>query len=494
MDRQAAYELLTATLKHKQVKGIDLSKDLPALLQHAVSYGFFVHPHSVQTLAEWQRYGDKLWELTLEDDKLAKKYGKLWKVVHNELLMMQAEKKAAERARSAQEKNKDCGIDWGAMNPPMFSSVTLPSAMPSAPPDEKMAEWLDPPAQPRGGTERLNPPAQPRGENPFLNPPPLPPPGPLAPPSDNESDLGGTAARERQQMWNMLAREAIDKEDEDMVEAARDMLAFPVTFTQAAGGLQANITSLDWKLLAQFRSTVGNYGVASEPARQMLDYMFSAFVLLPTNIKGIARLMFSVHQKLLFEAHWQQEAIKSVTTPRCPADPLCSITLDELLSISAYARVKAQALIKPKRCKKAIAITKQSIDKVKAPRGLPIYMGIKQGREEPLESFVDKVIETITRARVQEFMQKESLKQCVLQNGNAHTCSLISTMSGNWSIADLLKKASSLPVEPQAFLASALDKLREGMKAQAKALQEQTKAAQSQVLAALAPLQAVAAS
>uniref|UniRef100_A0A8C3V5D1 dUTPase-like domain-containing protein n=1 Tax=Catharus ustulatus TaxID=91951 RepID=A0A8C3V5D1_CATUS len=100
------------------------------------------------------------------------------------------------------------------------------------------------------------------------------------------------------------------------------MLAFPVTYTQTAGGLQANITSLDWKLLAQFRSTVGAYGVASEPARQMLDYIFSAFVLLPTDIKGIARLMFSAHQKLLFDAHWQQEAMRSVATQRGPADPL----------------------------------------------------------------------------------------------------------------------------------------------------------------------------
>ncbi|RMC05650.1 hypothetical protein DUI87_17735 [Hirundo rustica rustica] len=60
--------------------------------------------------------------------------------------------------------------------------------------------------------------------------------------------------------------------------------------------------------------------------------------------------------------------------------------------------MEAQALMGPDKCREAIAVARRAIDKVKAPGGLPIYMGIKQSREETLGSFVDKVAEAIDRA------------------------------------------------------------------------------------------------
>ena len=133
MDRQAAYDLFTAFLRKRQFRGVDLEKELPALLSHAVSHGFFADPHSVHTLDEWRRYGDKLWELVLEDDKVAKRMSKLWKAVHNELLMGQAEKRAAQGAQAAQEKNKDYGLTWDSTpNPPSFRMVMLPAAPPAS--------------------------------------------------------------------------------------------------------------------------------------------------------------------------------------------------------------------------------------------------------------------------------------------------------------------------------------------------------------------------
>ncbi|POI20478.1 hypothetical protein CIB84_015776 [Bambusicola thoracicus] len=481
MDRQAAYDLFTAFLRKRQFKGVDLEKDLPSLLSHAVSYGFFVNPHSVHTLEEWRRYGDKLWELVLDDDKAAKRMSKLWKAVHNELLMGQAEKRAAQGAQAAQKQNQDYGLTWvsGAPNPPAFTKIILPAPMPSAPPSETQTELL------AGST--------------GVGADPLPlVPGPSVPSESEsvpgaESDLAEAIARERRDLWTMLAKQGMEDGDVDLVQAATENLAFPVVYTPLAqGGVQAEIQSLDWKMLSQLRATVGSYGVTSEPARQMLDYLFNAHVLLPADIKSIARLIYTPHQMILFNAHWQQEAMASVAVQRGQGDPLAGVTADQLMGLGAWARLEAQALSPPDVLREGMVVAKRAMEKIKAPGGTPIYMGIKQGREEPLGDFVDKVMEAIQKASVPDYMQGALVRQCVLQNGNSATRTLVNALPGDWSVPELLEKAASVPSGTQAFLVSALQRIGDGLKEQARAFQEQSRSAHSQVLAALAPLQAAA--
>ncbi|NXD03479.1 GAK8 protein, partial [Certhia familiaris] len=301
-----------------------------------------------------------------------------------------------------------------------------------------------------------------------------------------ESDLAEAAARERRELWTMLARQGMEEGDNDLVTAATESMAFPVIYTpNPQGGLQATVTNLNWKMLAQLRATVGSYGVTSEPVKQMIEYLFNAHVLLPADIKGIARLIYTPHQLLLFNAHWQTEATLSVNVQRAQGDPLHGIIIDELMGF-------AQALSGPDKCREIMAVAKRAMDKVKAPGGTPVYMGIKQGREEPLGTFVDKVMEAITRAGVPEYMHGALLKQCVLQNGNPSTRTLINSLPGNWLVPDLLEKAASMPSGSQVFLVNALQKIGEGLQEQAKVLQKQAKASQNQVLAALAPPQAAA--
>ncbi|NXT45276.1 GAK8 protein, partial [Pelecanoides urinatrix] len=483
MDRQAAYDLFTAFLQKRQVKGIELSKELPDLLKFAYSQGFFINPHTVHELSEWRRFGDKLWELTLDDDKAAKKMSKLWRVVHNELLLCQAEKRAAREVVTAQEKNQKYDPQWGTdtPNPPVFTTVHLPAAAPVSPSAPPVAEEPVRERSNKGG-----PPYSPENSVPI--PQSASSPSSQEPIPGAESDLAGAMARERREVWAALARQGAEQGDQDILEAASGCLAFPVTFApNPAGGLQATVTVLDWKMLAQLRSTVGQYGVTSEPTKQMLEYLFNAHVLLPSDIKGIARLIFTQHQHLLFNAHWQAEAQASVAIQRGQGDPLQGLTLDELLGLGPFQQMEAQALMGPDKCREAMRVAKRAIEKVKAPGGIPIYMGIKQGREEALGPFVDKIAEAIDKAGVQDFMKGALLKQCVLQNCNSPTRSIITTMAGDWTIADLLEKAATVPSGSQAFLVEAIKQLGLG-------LQEQAKTSQTQVLAALAPLQAATAS
>ena len=479
MERQAAYDLFTAMLETRQVKGVDLRKDLPQVLAWGYGKGCFTNPHAVHELSEWRKLGDKLWESVIDDDKTAKKMSKIWRTIHNELLQMQAEKRAAQQAVSAQEKNRNYDSEWGnsAVSPPAVSTVYLPpspaedSPGPSAPPD--LSRSPSPPITVAPAAEKSRPKA-------FLAPDVATEPIPGA-----ESELAEAIARERRNVWAALAREGAEQGDEGMLEAANH--AFPVVYRpNLAGGLQADITALDWKLLSQLRATVSQFGVGSEPTRQMLDYLFNANVLLPADIKGIARLIYSPHQRLLWEAHWQAEAQASVAVQRAQGDPLQGLTLDELLGTGAFFRMEAQALIGPEKCREAMRVARAAMNKVKDTGGLPTYMGIKQGREEALGTFVDKVAAAIDKAGVQEWMKGMLLKQCILQNGNPSTRSLINTLGPDWGVADLLEKAATTPMGSQAFLVDALKQLGLG-------LQKQAEASQAQVLAALAPLQASAA-
>lgn len=144
--------------------------------------------------------------------------------------------------------------------------------------------------------------------------------------------------------------------DKEAIAAAMDV-ACPVIYSpMAGGGLQATITALDWKLLLQLRSTVSQFGVTSEPTKQMLDYIWGTQVLLPADCRGIAKLILTQHQQLLFNAHWQSLCQECVAVIRQPGDPLHEITLEELMGLGPFLQTEAQALIGPDKCREAMRL------------------------------------------------------------------------------------------------------------------------------------------
>lgn len=434
------------------------------MLAYGYAKGCFVNPHTVHELSEWRKLGDKLWGAVLEDDKTAKKMGKLWKVVQNELLKYQAEKEASRQAIAASGRNLSYGKDDTDIPlAPAFSTVRLPALRPTE------AAAAD-------------------AEQPSVPPFPPPPPDPDADSPLITDDPGAEAlAKGRREAWAALARESVERGDDEVLQAATQ-LACPVVFNaQQGGGLLANITPLDWKLLSQLRQTVSQFGFKSEPVKQMLDYIWSTQLLLPGDCRGITKLIFSEHQLLLFNAHWQAEVNAAVAVNRDPADPLHGVTLQELMGLGPYLRIEAQALIGPDKCREAMRLVRKAIDLVKEPGGIPMYMSIKQGREEHFGTFIDRVASAIERAGVCEFMRGSLLKQCALQNSNATTRAVLSTLGANWTIEEALERMALVPTGTQAFIVDAIKQLGVG-------LQEQARATSTQVMAALAPLQATSTS
>ncbi|NXL54372.1 GA113 protein, partial [Podilymbus podiceps] len=465
MDRQVAYDLFINTLQKRDTKGIDLKKELPGLLAYGYAKGCFQNPHTVHELAEWRKFGDILWELILDDDKTARKLGKQWRVVHNVLLQAVAERKAAERAVEAHRRNMNYGQE-GEPRAPAVTSVFIPLT-PGA--GVGAGDYT-----PEYGSLNASP-------NPRKGEPPR---GTSDSVPGAWGDLWEEIAKQRREAWASVAREALQDGDDEMFEAAKT-IARPAVYTplidQNTGqqvGYHGQYSPLDWKLLSQLRSTVSQYGVKSEPVRQMLEYLFDTTLLLPSDLRGIAKLIFTQHQQLLFNAHWQTAVNESLAIQRGPGDPLYGVTMEELMGMGPYLHTEAQMTLGPDKTREAMRLVRQAIDRVKTPEGVPVYMGIKQGTDEAFGDFIDKAAAAIDRAGAPDYM-----KQCALQNSNPATQRILYTLGYNWTIEQALERMAMQPTGSQAMLVNALEKLGEGLKKQAET-------AQSQVLAALAPLRA----
>ncbi|NWS74936.1 GAK7 protein, partial [Crotophaga sulcirostris] len=481
MERQATYDLLRCFLEKWSTQGIDCKKELPGLLAYGVAKGCFSDPNLVFEHEEWRRFGDKLFDEVVDDDsKAARKLLKQWRAVSNALLQHKAEQKAAAAALER------LGAVAGAKAPsPDSSDYPLPPAVRTIRvPLEVMGGWG--PQAPPCSAEPSTPPME-SVEDVKVKESDMKVAGSVCGDEmreegkrDRDPFRGGhdqQLVKERLMRWQQIADDAMAQgEMEFATKIAQG--AFPV---DAQGNPSAQLMNLDWKLLTQLRSTVNESGLKGEPTRQMLDYIWGTNILLPGDIRSIIKLVLTQHQQLLFNAHWQSLCQEAVAVVRQPGDPLHGLTLDELLGLGAYFRPEAQATMGPDRAREGMKLARQALDRIREPGGIPSYMGIKQGREEPFGLFIDRVASAIQAAGVSDYLKGTILKQCAIQNSNPATRNILATLPGTWTIEEGLERMAQVPVGPQAMLVEAVKELGNSLK-------QHAQATQSQVLAALALL------
>ncbi|XP_032062231.1 endogenous retrovirus group K member 7 Gag polyprotein-like [Aythya fuligula] len=425
--------------------------------------------------AEWRKFGDKLFDEVISDNKVARKLMKPWRAVTNALATHQAEQKIAAAiteqlgsssqngGTSAASSTQQRAEEQSYPSPPSYRTVIIPqgtsggweTSVPVSGEEEPSQPPTAPPAQLENG-ERVGGES---GTNSFSTNP-------------FKSNL-----QDREETWKRIAHETM--KDGNIEIAAQITTAFPVVYSppDAQGNVQAQLTNLDWKLLTQLRSTVNESGLKGEPTRQMLDYIWGTNILLPGDIRSTMKLILTQHQQLLFNAHWHSVCQEAVAMIRAPGDPLYGVTLDELMSMGPYFRTEAQALLGPDKAKVSMNLARRALEQIREPGGIPSYMGIKQGREEPFGLFIDRVANAIQAAGVPDYLKGTILKQCALQNCNPSTRSILAALPSTWTIEEGLERMSQVPVGPQAMLVKAVKQLGDNMNEQSK------------VPAALAPLQ-----
>ncbi|NXW65070.1 GAK8 protein, partial [Eurystomus gularis] len=483
---QTAYDLFKCFLEKRKVE-IDYKKDLPRLLDFAKEKGFFITPEEIFRVEEWRDLGEYLLREVCQKDKNAKKLAQTWWAIITCLEAYKEEKRIAAVASVQLEGKPPAAVAkqtnsspvqagmyvFGGNNipePPSMTQFQIPhKSVPNA--MVQSASAVEPSAPPASEEVKANEEVVRHCPEPNK--------------SSNSSDkIQGKVD------WNKIIGEALAAGERDFVAKIQDastirQQAFPVTYTPNAGGLQATITPLDWKLLMQLRSTVNEAGIHGEPTKQVLNYIWGSGILLQEDCKNIFKLIMTQSQFMLWQAHFQALCNEAARIQRGPNDPLNGVTLDRLMGIGQFATAETQALLGPDVVKEAMRLARAAYDLVRTERGeLPSYMHIRQGPQEPFSSFVDKLTAAIERAGVPQYMQGAQLKECVTQNSNAQVRSIIATLSGDWTVVELLERMTKIPHGPQAMLVEAM----EAMKDLAVTLKEGQSQNQAFAVAALEPL------
>lgn len=189
----------------------------------------------------------------------------------------------------------------------------------------------------------------------------------------------------------------------------------------------------------------------------MIGYIWGTGILLQEDIKTVMRMILSQSELMLWQGHWHNlcdEAINYVQ--RAPADPLAGVTIEQLMGVGPYAKIENQAPLGPDVLKEAMNLARLALGKVRTTPPTPSYMGIKQGREEHFAAFVGQVTDAINRADVLEYMKGALLRQCILENANAATRSILVTMPADATTEQMLECMSRVPVGHQAMLVEAV--------------------------------------
>ncbi|KAF4798975.1 hypothetical protein TURU_058905 [Turdus rufiventris] len=260
-------------------------------------------------------------------------------------------------------------------------------------------------------------------------------------------------------------RDAMEYRDSSAVatlqEIQEDKQAFPVVYTpNTAGGVDASISPLDWKVLMQLRNMVNKSGLRGEPTKQVLNCIWGAGLLLQEDIKNLFKMIVSQSQVML----WQVLCQEAVNVQRGPGDPLCSVMLDHLMGTGNFATPEAQAMLGPDLIKETMRLARLAYGKVRTDRGAPSYMSVKQGNQESFSTFVDRVSAAIERAGVPMHMQGTLLRECVMQNCNPQTKAILVTLPGDWGVGEYLDHMSKIPQGMQAMLVEAVKDLMETTK------------------------------
>lgn len=133
--------------------------------------------------------------------------------------------------------------------------------------------------------------------------------------------------------WSGVIRDALL---EGQWETASRIVC-PVVYNQQ--GVQQE--SCAWKLL-QVWKTVTEYGLKAEVSEQIIQWIFTADVNMPNNIKNLGRLLLTPSENLLFLQEWSDRAHCEAGIAWQPADSLYGITAEMLTGIGPYASSDTQ--------------------------------------------------------------------------------------------------------------------------------------------------------
>ncbi|RMC16037.1 hypothetical protein DUI87_08244 [Hirundo rustica rustica] len=174
--------------------------------------------------------------------------------------------------------------------------------------------------------------------------------------------------------------------------------------------------TLAWQALTELCDAVGKYGLGSAKVMQVLHYI-NASLLMPFDIRSLARALFPPLEYDFFEHKWTQLAVRAVERNRTlgPGDPRHKVNTDMLMGTGNYTRANGQAGFEPlvqEQCQQTgMAALVQTIQ-LAAPQ--ESFATIVQGVDEPFLRFAGQLTAAVEK-QVSDLRQGSSCFSSLLE-------------------------------------------------------------------------------
>ncbi|RMB99160.1 hypothetical protein DUI87_24350 [Hirundo rustica rustica] len=218
--------------------------------------------------------------------------------------------------------------------------------------------------------------------------------------------------------------------------SSEGLQAFPVL----QGATHNTYQPLAWQALSELRDVVGKYGLGSAEVMQVLR-SFNASLLMPFDIRSLARALFPPVEYDFFENKWTQLAVRAVeqNTTLGPGDPRHMVNIDMLMGTGNYTRANRQAGYEPlvqEQCQQTgMAALVQTLQLATPQQP---FATIIQGVDESFLCFAGRLTAAVEKQVSDPAARKLMIQSVAQGNCNAACKRIIEALPGEPSMSDMV--------------------------------------------------------
>ncbi|XP_074771967.1 uncharacterized protein LOC141964932 [Athene noctua] len=230
--------------------------------------------------------------------------------------------------------------------------------------------------------------------------------------------------------------------------------AFPVVAAPPGNAWEA----LDWKMIKEAKLAVTQYGLKSPYTTSVIQYIFTANLLTPYDVRMIIQTLLTASQQLQFFHHWQEACEAAAATPRQQGDPLYGVQSQMLLGSGPFANPDWQAGVQPEVLRLAQELALKAILAMHNEKVTLTFTRIKQGPTEHFPKFICRLRAAInSNPDLNKEMKVKFLDVLAYENANEKTKKALSLLPRGFTDHQLLGAAERmLDQEKAAFMAAAV--------------------------------------
>lgn len=190
-----------------------------------------------------------------------------------------------------------------------------------------------------------------------------------------------------------------------------------------------------YKCGKQLRSTA----LKPKVSEQIIQWIFTADVNMPNNIKNLGRLLLTPSENLLFLQEWSNRAHCEAGIAWQPADSLYGITAEMLTGIGPYASSDTQVSFAAAFHHLLARLALEAIFAVPAGKKELTFATVCQGVTEPFTGYVGQMWVAIQDSELPAETKEQLFRVMVHDNANNHTKGILATLPQGATVKSMLQ-------------------------------------------------------